>query len=78
MIVQVKQPDKIELDNWPTLPMLRPYLQHTYAAWRVLTGGADHAEDYLRVAERKAKESDIEYLEQLEECRCTDYKYSLA
>ena len=39
MIVPVKQPDKIELDHWPTLPMLRTYLQATYAAWRVLTGG---------------------------------------
>ena len=55
MIFQVKQPDKIELDHWPTLPMLRTYLQATYAAWRVLTGGADHAEDYLRVAEKSAK-----------------------
>ena len=38
LIVLVKQPDRIELDNWPSLPMLRNYLQATYAAWRILPG----------------------------------------
>ena len=53
--ISVKQPDKVELEPWPTLPNLRPYLQNTYAAWRILTGGGDHAESYLRLAESKAK-----------------------
>ena len=40
--------------------------------------GADHAEDYLRVAEKNAKGSDVVFQSQLEECLCTHPPYSLA
>ena len=60
-VVQVKQPDKIELDQWPTLPILRTYLQAIYAAWHVFTGGADHAEEFAKLAEKMAKGTEKEF-----------------
>ena len=58
--------------------MLRAWLQGVYGAWRVLTGGEDHAEDYLRVAETMAKGTEAEFQSQLEQCFCSEAKYSLA
>ena len=78
LLVSVKQPDKIELENWPSLPMLRSYLQALYAAWRVLTGGGDHAEDYMRLAEEKARGTEAEFALNLEDAYCSEARYSLA
>ena len=78
LLVSVKQPEKVELEHWPTLPNLRPYLQNTYASWRILTGGGDHAEEYMRKAEAMARGPEKLFREQLEDCFCDDARYSLA
>ena len=78
LMISVKQPDNIELEQWPQLPNLRPYLQNTYASWRILTGGGDHAETYLRLAEQKCKGPERLFREQLEDCFCSDARFSLA
>ena len=78
LLISVKQPDKVELEQWPTLPNLRPYLQNTYASWRILTGGGDPAETYLHLAESKAKGPERQFRDQLEDCFCNDARYSLA
>ena len=78
LLISVKQPERAELKHWPTLPNLRPYLQNTYASWRILTGGGDHAENYLRIAEAKAKGTEKQFRDQLEDCFCNDARYSLA
>ena len=57
---------------------LPPYLQNAYASWRILTGGGDHAESYLRIAEAEAKDSEKQFRDQLEDCFCDDARYSLA
>ena len=53
LLVSVKQPERVDLEHWPTLPNHRPCLQNTYASWRILTDGGDHAENYLRGGEGK-------------------------
>ena len=73
----VKLPDKIELDHWPVLPMFRTSLISSYAFWRVLTGGADHTEEYMRMAGLKAKVTEKEFWLQLEDCYCSDPRNSL-
>ena len=77
-MAQDKQRDKIELYHWLALPMLRKYLQSAYASWCVLTGGADHAEAYMRISELKAKGTEKNKLQQLEDCYCSDPRYPLA
>ena len=78
MLVSVKQPEKIELTPWPKLPGIRPWLQNTYQAWRVLTSGGDHAEEYISKAEEAAKGSEDDYQAALAALRCDCEHYMVA
>ena len=70
--VSIKQPGRISLNPWPTLPLVRSCLASTYQAWRVLTSGGHHAEFYLERAEQAARSSDQQFKEQIEALMCDD------
>ena len=76
--VSIKQPDRISLNQWPSLPQVRSYLASTYQAWRVLTSSGDHAEFYFERAEAAARGSDQQFKEQIEALMCDEPKYITA
>ena len=78
-IVSVRQPEKITLQPWPSLPGVRAWLQYTCQAWRVLTSGGDHSESYLRRVEDGAKvKTDTEFAVVLESLKCEIPEYLTA
>ena len=74
LVVTVRQPEKMSLLGWPTLPQLRAWLQHLRQAWRVLTCGGEHAELWLERAIDLAQKtkSDTEFGDKLR-CDVLDY-----
>ena len=76
--VSIKQPDRIDLSAWPTLPAVRSYLANLYQSWRVLTAGGDHAEWYLEKAEKAARGTEEQYKEAIEALRCDEPRYLTA
>ncbi len=80
LVVSVRQPEKMSLMGWPTLPQLRAWLQHLRQAWRVLTSGGEHAELWLEKAIDLAQKVkvDTEFNAKLEELKCDVLDYVTA
>ena len=79
LVVSIRQPDKMILQPWPTLPGVRAWMQGTQQAWKVLTAGGFHAEAYLEKAVEAVKaKKDAEFEAKLEDLRCNVDAYLTA
>ena len=79
LVVSIKQPDRIQLDMWPSLAQQRNWCQKTRQAWRVLTSGGDHAEQYIQKGIDAAKSKyDEDFSTALEQLRCDIPSYATA
>ena len=80
LVISVRQPEKVSLLSWPTLPGLRAWLQHLRQAWRVLTSGGEHAELWLEKAIDLAQKIkvDTEFNAKLEDLKCDVLDYVTA
>ena len=79
LLVSIKQPDRIQLDMWPSVAQQRNWCQKTRQAWRVLTSGGDHAEQYIQKRIDAAKSrNDEDFSTALEQLRCDIPSYGTA
>ena len=80
LTISVRQPEKISLLSWPSLPQLRAWLQHLRQSWRVLTCGGEHAEVWLEKAIELAQKTkaDAEFWSKLELLICDVPEYNTA
>ena len=80
LTISVRQPEKMSLLAWPSLPQFRAWLQHLRQSWRVLTCGREHAELWLEKATELAQKTrgEAEFWSKLEIMTCDIADYATA